>query len=64
REQKKAVRGIMNKRIQTTLGELIVAVTNEVEESRGRSAATHFIVSRIVNQLLREGKVQLTAARH
>ena len=50
----------MNKRIQTTLGELIVAVTNEVEQSSGRSAAaTHFIVSRIVNQLFREGKVHL-----
>jgi hypothetical protein len=52
----------MNNRIEMTLGELIVAVTQEVEEASGSDASTNVVVSQILNRLFSEGKVRFDGA--
>ncbi len=46
--------------IHTTLGELIVAVTDEVGHSTGNGDTTNLIVAQILDRLFREGKVRFT----
>ena len=50
----------MNKRVRMTLGELIATVTDEVEQSSGRSAKTNRVVSQILNRLFNEGKIRFS----
>jgi len=51
----------MNKRIHTTLGDLIAAVTNEVEQATGHDdMSTDIVVSRILNRLFIDGTVRFT----
>lgn len=50
----------MNIPIHLTLGELIVAVTEEVGHSTGNGAATNLMVAQILEELFDEGKVRFT----
>jgi hypothetical protein len=50
----------MKKRINTTLGELIAAVTDEVMPIAGSQANADALVSYILNDLLLARKVKLT----
>ena len=50
----------MKKRIKTTLGELIAAVTDEVMPIAGSQANADALVSYILNDLLIARKVKLT----
>ena len=50
----------MKKRIKTTLGELIAAVTDEVMPIAGSQANADALVSYILNDLLIAKKVKLT----
>jgi len=49
-----------NDRVRMTLGDLIVAVTNEVEQSSDSNAKTNAVVSEILNRLFSEGKVRFS----
>ena len=49
-----------NKRVRMTLGDLIAAVTNEVEQSNEGGAKTNLVVSEILNRLFSEGKVRFS----
>jgi hypothetical protein len=61
RANKKIIReGIMNVPIQMTLGELIVAVTDEVGHSTGNGDTTNWVVAQILNRLFSEGTVRFT----
>ena len=51
---------IMNIPIHMTLGDLIVAVTDEVEHSTGNGDTTNLVVAQILNRLFSEGKVRFT----
>ena len=48
----------------TTLGDLVVTVTEAVEEATGKSTETktNMLVSQIVNSLISQGKIRLRKA--